>query len=286
MEECNSFQDCSKFQLLVMVKNGYRIMDCNTCLRRFAVINNTADHLSRVYDDDYFFDGKSEYANYLDDKDILFKYGVRYSKIVGKYTNPGKILDVGCAAGFILKGFTSNGWTGEGIEPNATMAAYGKKELNMDIHVGSLEDFKTDQKYDLITMIQVIGHFFDMNKSMENISHLLNKNGLVVVESWNMKSLVARIFGKNWHEYSPPGVINWFSDESLKKMFETHGFVLIDSGYPIKKIKLKHALSIIRKRVPDFWFKDKIFSFLSGLLGKLVLIYPPFDLKWYIFKKS
>jgi len=33
-----------------------------------------------------------------------------------------KVLDIGCAAGFILKGFEDSGWICRGIEPNETMA--------------------------------------------------------------------------------------------------------------------------------------------------------------------
>lgn len=286
MENCNLFEECNEEKFLLFGKNGYPILDCHKCLRRFSVIRNSGAHLSQVYSDDYFFEGKDGYPNYLEEKDILCNYGVRYAKIISKHTKPGKILDVGCAAGFILKGFESSGWEGHGIEPNATMAAYGKNELNLDIHIGSLEDYKSDQKFDLVTLIQVIGHFYDVDKSMENASHLLNQNGLVLVESWNMKSLIARILGKFWHEYSPPSVINWFSDESLKKLFKAYGFELIDSGYPAKQINLKHALSLLKKNSPNLLFKDKIFHFLTNMLGKLTLIYPPVDLKWYIFQKT
>lgn len=286
MRRCNLYEECTEEKILLMSKNDYPILDCQKCLRRFSVIRNSKTHLSHVYSDKYFFEGKDGYSDYLKQKDILFNSGVRYSKIIGRHSKPGSILDVGCAAGFILKGFESAGWKGQGIEPNATMATYGKKELNLDIHVGSLEDFKSDQKFDLITLVQVIGHFYDVDESMENISNLLNQNGLVLVESWNMKSLIARIFGKNWHEYSPPSVINWFSDESLKKLFEDYGFKLIDSGYPIKKIMIKHAFSLFEHKLPNFWYKDKIFHFMANSLGKLILFYPPFDLKWYIFQKT
>ena len=286
MEKCKIYEECYEDKILLMNKNNYPIFDCQRCLRRYSVINNSEIHLSQVYSDDYFFEGKDGYSDYLEEKDILFNTGVRYAKKIGKHSKPGRILDVGCAAGFILNGFESAGWKGQGIEPNATMAAYGKKELNLDIHVGGLEDFNSDQKFDLVSLIQVIGHFYDIDRSMENISNLLRPNGLVLVESWDMKSLIARLFGKNWHEYSPPSVINWFSDKSLKNLFKNYGFKLIDSGYPVKKIALTHAFSLVENKLPNFLLKDKIFHFMTNSLRKMVFIYPPFDLKWYIFQKA
>lgn len=285
MERCNSYFDCGEEKLELFIKSGYPIVECNKCNRRFTLINEAETHLSQVYSDAYFFNGESGYPNYLEEKDILFNYGIYYAKIINNYAKPGKVLDVGCAAGFILKGFEHAGYTCYGIDPNATMVSYGKNELNLDIRIGSMETYATDIKFDLISLIQVIGHFYNIDNAIDNVSQLLNQNGLVLVESWNMNSFVARILGKHWHEYSPPSVINWFSDESLKKLFNNYGFELIGSGFPAKRINLKHALSILEKNSPDIFFKKKLINFLSQSLGKLVINYPPIDLKWYVFRK-
>jgi SAM-dependent methyltransferase len=285
MDICNSTIGCSEEKRILFIKDGYPIEDCKSCVRRFAVIRDGETHLSKVYSDEYFFDGKDGYPNYLDEKEILFNYGIHYAKKIAPYKKPGEILDVGCAAGFILKGFESMGWKGFGIEPNETMANYGKNELNLNIDSGSIETYTSENKFDLITMIQVIGHFYDVDKAMENISRLSDKNGLVLVESWNMGSLIARILGKNWHEYSPPSVINWFSDNSLITLFDKYGFEIIDSGFPAKRINLKHAISLLEKNTPNIFFKKKILGFLSQSIGKLVINYPPVDLKWYLFRK-
>jgi len=278
--------ECSEAdEVLLFIKNGYPVWDNKKKFRRFTVVKNEMTHLSKVYSDEYFFSGKDGYPNYYGEKDILVNRGIYYAQIIQKYSKPGKILDVGCAAGFILKGFESCGWESYGIEPNATMSAYGKHELNLDIYTGSLENFYSDNKFDLISLIQVIGHFYDIDKAFDHISHLLNENGLVLVESWNMKSLIARVFGKHWHGYSPPSVINWFSDESITKLFSSYGFKLIDSGYPIKQINLNHALSILKHNVSNLLFNNRLMDYIAKSFGKSVINYPPVDLKWYIFKK-
>jgi len=267
MEKCVSNIECNDEKILLFRKNGYPIIDCSKCLRRFSIIRDVNTHLSQVYSDDYFFEGKDGYPNYLEEKEILFNYGINYAHKVAKYTKPGRVLDVGCAAGFILKGFESLGWKGSGIEPNETMAKYGRNELNLDIRTGSLETYNTENKFDLITMIQVIGHLYDVDKALEKITALTTQNGLVLVESWNMQSFVARILGRHWHEYSPPSVINWFSNKSLTKLFNNNGFELVDSGFPAKRINLKHALSLLEKNSPNNIFKKKLLrSLLSYIL--------------------
>lgn len=282
---CNSILNCSKRKIPLFKKRGYVIEQCESCGHRFSEIKDAGMHLSQVYSYDYFFQGKGGYPNYLDGKSILYNYGIRYSKIITKHIKAGKVLDVGCAAGFILKGFEQSGWSCQGIEPNETMAMYGRNELNLNIKISSLESFNTNEKFDLISMIQVIGHFFDLNKAMYRTTNLLNQGGLVLVESWDMKSWIARLLGKHWHEYNPPSVIHWFSNKTLVELFKHYGFEIIAKGLPAKKINLKHAISLLKENVPGFIFNNKIVDFLNNKFGKFNISYPPVDLKWYIFKK-
>ena len=282
---CDSFINCNEKKVVLFEKNEYSIMDCIKCGHRSAKIYKAENHIEQVFSDDYFFAGKQGYPNYLHQKDILFKYGIKYAKIISKYATPGKMLDVGSAAGFILKGFEQSGWICHGLEPNYSMASYGRNELKLDITTGNLESFKTTQRFNLVNMIQVIGHFVDLDKALQNVSHLLNKNGLVLIESWDMKSIIARIMGKHWHEYCPPSVINWFSDETLTQLLNYYGFRLITQGRPSKKINIKHGLSVFDENTSRFIFKKQIIKFLSRTIGKFNINYPLFDLKWYLFKK-
>ena len=282
---CASIQDCNEEKIFLFEKNGYPIYECTRCKLRFSKLKEIENHLSNVYSDDYFFAGGDGYPNYLEEKKELYSSGVRYAKIISKFTTPGKLLDVGCAAGFYLKGFEKAGWQCLGIEPNDTIASYGRKELNLNIVTGDLENFQTDEKFDLINLIEVIGSFHDLNKAMLKAQDLLKKEGLVLVESWDHRSKIARFFGKSWHEYCPPSVINWFTDKTLTELFDSYGFDLIATGRPSKKIKGKHALEIVAKNSPNFFFKKPIFNFFKVTIGKITLTYPPLDLKWYIFKK-
>jgi 2-polyprenyl-3-methyl-5-hydroxy-6-metoxy-1,4-benzoquinol methylase len=235
MAACNSKIDCENDRSLVFKKNGYLIWDCKECDYRFAQIDDKTTHVSKVYSDDYFFNGRDGYPNYLDEKDILYNHGLYYSSLIKKYLQPGQILDVGCAAGFILKAFQEAGWNCKGIEPNKTMASYAQNNLNLDVKTESLEELDFQEQFDLIILIQVIGHVYDLDKSIENLASSLKPGGLILIESWNMDSLIARIMGKNWHEYSPPSVINWFSTKTLTNFLRHHNFERIAMGHPVKK---------------------------------------------------
>lgn len=283
MNSCSQVTVCDDKRLLFN-KNGYPVYSCKECVRRFSLIRDVDTHLSKVYSDDYFFSGGDGYPDYLEGKDMLYRYGMHYAEVVKRFTKPGRLLDVGCAAGFVLKGFEHEGWLCHGIEPNDTMASYGRNELKLDIATGSLESYTTDHSFDLINLIQVIGSLYDTDIALGNVHRLLNPNGYVLVESWNMNSLYARIMGSHWHEYCPPSVINWFSDKTLQELFSEHGFELVGMGRPAKQINLKHAFSLLRQNHPRI-FNRKFVHLLTKSFGNMVINYPPLDLKWYMFRK-
>jgi len=287
MKNCSSLNTCSSPKICLFRINEHDILECKRCGHQYIILNeNMENHVSNIYADAYFFEGKNGYPNYLEDKEILINHGIYYAQLMSKYKSAGSVFDVGCAAGFILKGFEINKWTCFGLEPNKTMAEYGRKELQLKIEVGSLESFQSDEKFDLITLIQVIGHFYDIDAAMHNVFTLLKPGGFVLVEWWNRASLYAKLSGKYWHVYSPPSVIHWFSDNTLNDLFSQHHLRFIDKGYPKKQISLKHALSLADEKTPGFIGKKKIFNYLCKKFGKLIFNYPPLDLKWYLFQKE
>ena len=277
--------NCGEERKLIFAKNDYPILECKTCGHRFIKIADHEAHLSDVYSDEYFFEGKDGYPNYLEQKDVLYEQGQRYAHLIARYTKPGKVLDVGCAAGFILKGFERAGWICYGIEPNETMAAYGREKLNLNIKTGSIESLVTNVEFDLVNLIQVIGHVHDPDKTLQNVVQVLKRSGLVLVESWNRSSFSARVLGKRWHEYSPPSVMHWYSDKTLALLFNYHGFTLIAKGYSVKKINVHHALTFLEGKISNIVFK-KLLGWAERVTRRLVVINPLFDVKWYVFQKS
>lgn len=283
---CAHVHRCKIPKKLVFIKGKYRILECEVCGLRYTNPNLTLnDHLKDVYNDDYFFGGMDGYPDYFKEKDILIKQGEHYAKIVGEFCKPGTLLDVGAAAGFLMKGFENKGWNVTGIEPNKTMVDYGKTELDLDIIQDSFELYEFDKTYDLLSLIQVIGHFYDLSGALTKLSNIVKPDGYLLVESWDMKSIYAKILGKNWHEYSPPSVLNWFSKRTLKLCLEDEGFVHIKTGTPNKKISLNHAITLFDQKYPHLKLGTRIIEKIIG--SKDVTIhYPPLDVFWSVFKKT
>jgi len=241
-------------------------------------------HVLDNYKDSYFFDGGTGgYPNYLLESDLLFQHGKKYARILKKAgIRVGNLLDIGSAAGFILKGFNSEGWNGVGIEPNETMVKYAQNELGLKVNHSSLEEYESEEKFDCITLIQVIAHFYDFDKVIKKLNSLLKKDGYLLIETWNRDSLTAKLMGWKWHEYSPPTVVHWFSIKSLTEMFRQNNYELVKKGRLLKKINAKHAKTLLSEKIESNYFK----KLLKIIPDKVNFIYPSEDLFYLILKKN
>ncbi len=262
------------------------IVDCDVCGHRFADFVATPEEIQKVYGDDYFDGGGAGYKNYLDEELLLRAAGRRYAGIVGKYASPGTVLDIGAAAGFILQGFQEAGWCGSGIELNDSMANYGREKLNLDIFTGGLEAYIPTNDFDLVMMIQVIPHLRDPISALEKVASLTRSGGFLLIETWRRDSFTAKVFGRNWHEYSPPSVLHWFSKKGLQDAVEKAGFKTVASGRPAKWINAGHAKSLIKYKLEQIPAGNLLAKGLPLIPDKLNLPYPAEDLAWMLFQKT
>jgi SAM-dependent methyltransferase len=266
--------------------DGYRIADCQTCGHRFVENPIPPSHVEEVYSDEYFTGGAAGYVDYLSEGAMLRKRGQRYGEILQAHTQPGRMLDVGAAAGFLLQGFMDQGWTGEGVEPNGTMARYGRDELGVPITHSPVEAFQSDQPFDLVSMIQVIPHFWNLGEGLKVLSDLTKPGGLWLIETWNKDSRMAKFFGKSWHEYCPPSVLHWFTPDSLQFFAGQYGFEKVAQGRPGKKIQAHHAKSLVSYKLEGSPLATPARAMMRLIPDRLTIPYPAEDLFYLILRKK
>lgn len=239
------------------------------------------------YDDDYFTDGADGYVNYVGDGEIVRQRGLWYAGLLRKYGVPtGRMLDVGAAAGFFLKGMIDAGWTGFGLEPNQKMGHYACTELHVDVRTGTFESLEVGEEFDLISMIQVVAHLTDPRAAFERAVQRTKVNGYWLIETWNHRSLAARLFGRAWHEYSPPRTLHWFSTDSVRNLAGQFGMQIVGSGHPDKSISAEHAKSLLRHTVGSHIAARALLSPLRLVPDRIRIPYPADDLKWYLLQRQ
>jgi ribosomal protein L37AE/L43A len=277
---------CGDSARFLFSKHAIGILQCRHCGHQFADLEIDTEHVQRTYDDRYFTGGGAGYADYLVDGPLRFGQARRYAKMLRRFTVPGYMLDVGAAAGYLLSGFCHAGWKGEGIEPNAKMAALASEKLGVAVQPCALETFSSKRLFDLVTLIQVLPHLSDVDDCVAQVSSWIRPGGLCLVESWDRGSLTARLLGSNWHEYSPPSVLHWFDRDGMNDLMTRHGLRPVMHGHSIKWISAAHGKSLLEHAMPRGATGRFARSLVRFVPDRFRLPYPGDDLVWMLYEKE
>jgi len=142
----------------------------------------------------------------------------------------GRVLDVGCGDGFLLKYLQEKGWDGTGIEPGNSTCA--REILGLDVVQGSLDaaDFPA-RSFDVITLSHVLEHLHDPLATLQRVRHLLRDDGLVHIEVPNFDCLEARLFDGAWIGIAAPLHLYHFTPSTLRTAAERVELDIVESGF-------------------------------------------------------
>jgi len=128
-----------------------------------------------------------------------------------------KILDIGCGGGLLSEPMARMGADVSGIdasEKNINVAKLHaeKNKLKIKYSCSSPENFKTDDKFDVILNMEIIEHVEDVDFFLKSCSKLLKKNGIMFVATLNktLKSYLFAIIGAEYIlRWLPIGTHEW-----------------------------------------------------------------------------
>lgn len=146
------------------------------------------------------------------------------------------ILDVGAGPGGVGKVMRSRGFAGKivAIEPVADRIAPNAGFYN-EIHASYIENFQTEQCFDVIMLADVLEHLHDPWQALKSLRHLLSPAGLLLVQVPNVMHpdfLLNFVCGEA--QYVPAGIcdithIRWFNRISITRSIR-------EAGYTVKMV--------------------------------------------------
>ena len=207
------------------------------------------------YDTNYFHDKQSEKIK------IAYRNIVEIERII---PTKGKLLDIGCAAGFFLKVAKDMSWETYGIELSDYAARYAREEFDLNVQTGTTETIEFPEKYfDVITMWDVIEHLPNPRSFIRDISQLLSKNGLLVLGTPNAESLAAMLKRKKWCHFNPPEHLFYFGPSTLQNLVQPF-FKSVDVK-PVRApySRIQPSVKMLLKRFLFIQFNN--FSSLIGM---------------------
>jgi hypothetical protein len=133
--------------------------------------------------------------------------------------------------------------------------------------------------------LQVIAHLVDPRAEMRRVVERIRPGGLWLVETWDRESWTARLFGRRWHEYSPPSVLHWFSRRGLSALARELGFQPMATGRPRRRIRGRHARSLVEHTLEGSFLAPVVRRSLRQLPEDASIPYPGDDLFWALYRK-
>ena len=155
---------------------------------------------------------------------IVNEYFIK--KFSGKKYKNNYIFDIGCGNGNLLNIFKNNKYTNIlGLDPSKTCSLWAKKYFNIKIVTSTIDDYKTNKRFDVIILASVLEHISTLNKSLIKIEKLLKNDGILVTIVPDLAEF-GNIMKEPFLEFSLEH-INFFTKNSLSNLLGKYGFVSI-----------------------------------------------------------
>ena len=170
---------------------------CRACGMRFVRVQPAAEALRELYGSGYFQRdfrcGRSESEYFCEDafrtenEDLLREFA--------RLGPPGRLLEVGCAGGWLLKHAAERGWQARGIELSAAAVAHARS-LGLAVHEGDLSSARLpDASADLVYMGDVLEHVPDCRATLAEVARVLAPGGHLYLRGPITTNSIARRAG-------------------------------------------------------------------------------------------
>jgi SAM-dependent methyltransferase len=203
----------------------------------------TPEESAALYGESYFSGGGvGEYIDYAADDELhrinARSHLARLARV--RPGRPGRLLDFGCAYGFVADEFRVAGWEVEGVEVSDIAAQYARDRFGLTVYPDVEKAIAADGEgaFDVITFFQVLSQLPDSAAALDSAHALLRPGGAVMVESSNRAGTIARALGRRWHLIAPPSVISLFDPDTLEGLLRRRGFE------PVARFATRKAVSV------------------------------------------
>lgn len=165
--------------------------------------------------------------------DILTKERKDFIESHIKITN-GKVIDIGCGQGQLLKELDLPDLIKHGLDPSQTNQDVIEKKINF--FSGFIEDYKNvDNDYDIVICISSLEHYYDPRFAVEIFSNIIKDKGLLFVEIPDSLRPISQI-----SEFYSFEHLSHFTHYTISKLLGLYNFqiIAIDENVSIPNIRL------------------------------------------------
>jgi 2-polyprenyl-3-methyl-5-hydroxy-6-metoxy-1,4-benzoquinol methylase len=211
-------------------KHGDTYVRCARCGLLYLDPQPSEAELAAVYGEHYYdaWGGPTAEANIASLKRRTFaSLLARVAARTG--VEQGRLLDLGCASGYLLEEAAARGFDPYGIEINEFAARKAREKLGADrIHCGTLEDSPyAASSFDAVVMSDLLEHVRSPSAVLRRTIQILRPGGLLIVVAPDAGGLSRRLLGRNWTDFKREHLYS-FDRRTLAAMLGRASFQILE----------------------------------------------------------
>lgn len=212
----------------------YLYLQCAQCKSVFLE-KPPADQLDKIYPSNYYSYAPSPQLSSLTERVKAILDARLFRKVLNKLPGDAlRILDVGGGSGWLLSTLKKvSPRVAETHEIDINERARAEAEAAGHVfHCRRVEDFQSEEKFDLILLLNLIEHVADPSAILRRMQGLLSPDGLILIKTPNVDTLDCRIFRHhNWGGFHCPRHFALFNRESLLALGARCGLQTAEASY-------------------------------------------------------
>jgi SAM-dependent methyltransferase len=218
----------------------WRYVACSTCdLVRLAPL--PSEEMAAGFYDDTYFTGSAHrgYADYVADETVHRANARRHLRRLERRgaTKPGRLVEIGAAAGFLLDEARRRGWRVDGVEVAASMRDAARDLHGIDLAT-AVDELDGRDAIDVVVANQVLEHTVDPLGLLTDLHARMATGGTVSIETWDRGALVARALGPRWQQVNPPSVLWLWDARQLCALLDRAGFDVVVCRPAVKLVSV------------------------------------------------
>lgn len=201
----------------------FQIERCRRCdLGRLSPAP-TDEELASFYPASYYGDSGEKFAGAIER--MVHLVGSRHARFLFRLLpRGGRVLDVGCGRGVLLRTLADAGLATCGFEVSRAAVTGIDRRVELRIAPTLAEAAYPDAFFDGVILWHVLEHVPAPREQLQEVHRILKPGGKLVVAVPNFSSLQARWSGPAWFHLDVPRHLFHFPAAALRQLLESTGF--------------------------------------------------------------
>ncbi len=166
------------------------------------------------------------------------------------FRGTGRILDVGCGPGRLLRSLRDQGWDAHGVDFSPVAVEHAKTKHGLEVKLGELAAAGyPDSFFDVVVFSHSLEHVYNPVDTLREAHRILNPAGLLLIYVPNAGSFESFVFGKWWIPWDVPRHLFHFTTDTMTRLLNKTGFRPVKIRYGVGTSSFLGSVATVYKHV-------------------------------------